>query len=274
MNSSIALVCTLVTTAPAQDKAAAPVAAKPAATVRHVLHTYEVGGDGGWDYLTIDPDSRRLYVSRSTHVMVIDADTGKVVGDIPDTAGVHGIAIAADLGRGFTSNGKAGTVTIFELATLTVIGTARTGDDPDAILYDAHTKRVFTFNGRSFDATAIDAATGEVVGTLKLGGRPEFAVADGTGRIFVDIKDTGEVVQLDALKLAEKTGDLAQNVIRDAPFSKLDLVACRNLLIYMDPVLQSKVVPLFHYSLNPDGVSAGQQLAAALPPGSVARMNM
>jgi DNA-binding beta-propeller fold protein YncE len=177
-------------------------AAEPAQSGYRVLRTFALGGEGGWDYLAVEPERHRVFVSRSTHVMVIDAESGKVVGDLPGTEGVHGIALAPELGRGFTSNGRAGTATIFDLATLSVIDTVKTGEDPDAILYDRATKRVFTFNGRSLDTTAIDAASGKVVGTLALGGRPEFAVADGSGRIFVDIEDKGEVVALDARALA------------------------------------------------------------------------
>src|SRR5262249_27894780 len=124
-----------------------------------VLKTYKVGGEGGWDYLRLDPNSRRLYISRSTHVIAVDADSGKVVGDIPDTPGVHGIAIASDLGRGFTSNGREGTVSIFDLKTLALVSKVKSvGENPDAILFDPATKRVFTFNGRSHDSTAIEAA--------------------------------------------------------------------------------------------------------------------
>lgn len=176
---------------------------KPAATSYHVVRKFEVGGEGGWDYLTVDADGRRLFVSRSTHVMVLDADTGKVLGDIPDTSGVHGIALAPDLNKGFTSNGKAGTVTIFDLKTLAPLGTVKVGDNPDAILYDAKTKRVFTFNGRSKDATAIDAAAGTVAGTIALGGKPESGVTDGDGKVFVNIEDKSEIVEFDAAKLAE-----------------------------------------------------------------------
>lgn len=184
-----------------QGSAPTPAAAKPAAISYHILHTYEVGGEGGWDYLTIDPEARRLYISRSTHVMVMDADTGKVVGDIPDTEGVHGIALATDCGRGFTSNGRAATATMFDLKTLKVIGTVKTGEGPDAILYDPATKRVFTFNGRGNSATAIDAAAGTVAGTVELGGRPEFAAADGSGRVFVNLEDKSEIVALDSKAL-------------------------------------------------------------------------
>ncbi len=179
--------------------AAAPT--KPAATTYHVLKTFEVGGDGGWDYLTIDNENRHLFISRSTHTMVLDADTGKVAGDIADTAGVHGIAIASDLGRGFTSNGKAGTSTIFDLKTLKPLGTVKVGDNPDAILYDAKTKRVFTFNGRSNDASAIDAAAGTVAGTIPLGGKPETGVSDGNGKLFVNIEDKSEIVEIDAKEM-------------------------------------------------------------------------
>jgi len=123
-----------------------------------VVNTYKVGGDGGWDYLTADAAARRLYISRATHVIVLDLDSGKTVGDIPDTPGVHGIALAPELGRGFTSNGRDVTVSIFDLKTLLTSSKVKVGENPDAILYDPASKRVFTFNGRSQDATAIDAA--------------------------------------------------------------------------------------------------------------------
>jgi DNA-binding beta-propeller fold protein YncE len=171
----------------------------------HVIKTYPIGGEGGWDYLKLDPDSRRLYLSRGTHVMVIDADSGKSVGDIADTQGVHGIALAPDLGRGFTSNGREGTVSIFDLATFKTIKKVPVGDNPDAILFDPATKRVFTFNGRSHDATAIDAATGEVVGKIPLDGKPEFGVTTGAGEIFVNLEDKSELLALDPKNLKIKS---------------------------------------------------------------------
>jgi len=191
----------LLCTSPAIQSKPAPAPTKAAPAGYHVQKTFELGGEGGWDYLVAEPESARLFVSRSTHVMVVDTTTGKVAGDIPDTAGVHGIALAPELGRGFTSNGKANTATIFDLKTLATLGTVKTGENPDAILYDAATKRVFTFNGRSANATAFDAAKGDVLGTLELGGKPEFAVADGTGKVFVNIEDKSEVVELDAQEL-------------------------------------------------------------------------
>jgi DNA-binding beta-propeller fold protein YncE len=168
----------------------------------HVLKAYKLGGEGGWDYLQADPASRRLFVSHATHVMVIDMDSGKSVGDIPDTPGVHGIALANELDRGFISNGREGTVTVFDLKTLAPITKIKAvGENPDAILFDPATRRIFTFNGRSHDATAIDTATGSIVGKIALGGKPEFAVSTGAGEIFVNIEDKSELVRLDPKNL-------------------------------------------------------------------------
>lgn len=170
----------------------------------HLLKRIEIGGEGGWDYLTVDGAARRLYVSHATRVVVIDIDKGAVVGEIPSTNGVHGIAIAPELGRGFTSNGRDNTSTIFDLKTLNVLGQVKTGTNPDAIIYDPATRRVFAFNGRSADATAIDAAAGTVAGTIALGGKPEFAAADGRGMVYVNIEDKSEVVAIDSKKLTVK----------------------------------------------------------------------
>src|SRR5689334_5080953 len=175
----------------------------PGASGYKVIKTVPIGGEGGWDYVYVDSAARRVYVSRGTHVVVVDADTYAVVGDIPDTQGVHGIAIASDLGRGFTSNGRADSVTIFDLKTLKPIGTVKTDGNPDAILYEPVSKRVFTFNGRGKNATAINAAEGTVVGTIPLNGKPEFAAADGKGSIFVNNEDTSELHHLDAQSLKE-----------------------------------------------------------------------
>ena len=180
------------------SRAASP---SPGPSGYRVIKTVPMSGEGGWDYVTVDSDARRIYVSHGTQVVVLDADSYAVVGSIPDTQGVHGIAIASDLGRGFTSNGRTNNATIFDLKTLKAIGTVKTGTNPDAIVYDPVTKRVFTFNGRSNDATAINAADGTVAGTLALGGKPEFAVSDGKGSMYVNIEDTSELVQFDAQKL-------------------------------------------------------------------------
>jgi DNA-binding beta-propeller fold protein YncE len=184
----------------------AAMALAAAAPGYHVIKTYKVGGEGGWDYLTVDANARRFYASRGTHVIVLDADSGKNVGDIADTPGVHGIALAPELGKGFVSNGREGTVTIFDLKTLAASGSkVKVGDNPDAILYEPATKRVFTFNGRSHDSTAIDAASGKVLGTIKLDGKPEFAASDAKGEVFVNIEDKSELTVIDPNKLEVKT---------------------------------------------------------------------
>ena len=192
------LLISLVVISVAHPRTAAPQAGPSG---YRVIKTISVPGDEGWDYVAVDSDARRVYVSHSSHVVVLDADTYAIVGDIPDTQGVHGIAIAPDLGRGFVSDGRANTVTIFDPKTLKTIGTVKAGTNPDAIIYDPHTKRVFTMNGHSQDTTAINAADGTVAGTLALGGKPEFAVADGHGNIFVNIEDKSELVQFDSQKL-------------------------------------------------------------------------
>ncbi|MFY9738933.1 MAG: hypothetical protein WAK11_07740 [Candidatus Cybelea sp.] len=175
------------------------VAAAMPAVSYHLAHTYVLGGSGGWDYLTYDSDARRLFVSRGTHVMVVDPRTGTIVGDIPNTPGVHGIALAPNLGRGFTSNGADGTVTVFDLATLATIATVQTGaKNPDGIAYDPASSRIFTFNGGSDDATVIDARTNAVVATIPLGGRPEFPTVDGRGMLYDNVESTSEIVAIDA----------------------------------------------------------------------------
>jgi len=171
-----------------------------AATGYHITGEIAIGGEGGWDYLTADSAARRLYVSHGTHVVVVDLDANKVVGDIPDTPGVHGIAIAPELNKGFISNGRGNNVTIFDLKTLKSVGTAATGENPDSIRYDSVSGRVFAFNGRSKSATGIDAKSGNVVSTIPLPGKPEFSVADGKGHVYVNIEDTNELVEIDASK--------------------------------------------------------------------------
>jgi YVTN family beta-propeller protein len=183
----------------------ATVALAAAGPGYHVIKTYKLGGEGGWDYMTADATARRLYISRGTHVIVLDLDSGKNVGDIPDTPGVHGIALAPELGRGFTSNGREGTVSIFDIRNLALITKVKVGDNPDAILYDPASKRVFTFNGRSHDFSVIDAASGKVVGTIPLDGKPEFAASDARGEIFVNIEDKSELDAIDPKKLEIKS---------------------------------------------------------------------
>ncbi len=194
----VAFLCLLVLTL----NAVALNAQTKAQSGYRVITQYKLGGEGGWDYLALDANTRRLYVSHATHVMVVDADTGAVVGDIPDTPGVHGIAVVEEAGKGYVSNGRASTVTVFDLKTLKTLKQIPVGRNPDAIIYDDVSRRVFTMNGGSGDATAIDVKTDAAAGTLALGGRPEFAVADGRGHVFVNLEDRSAVVEFDSRRLA------------------------------------------------------------------------
>ena len=180
----------------------AGVAAAQTATY-HVARTVPLPGEGGWDYLTVDSATNRLYISRGTHVMAVDLSRDSVTGDIPNTPGVHGVAIANDLGRGFTSNGRDSSVTAFDLRTLAPIGRyGPTGANPDAIGYDPASKRVFTFNGRGENMTALDARTGKVVGKVALGGKPEFVAFDGRGMLYVNNETTSELIAVNTRTLA------------------------------------------------------------------------
>lgn len=170
----------------------------------HLLKKVEIGGEGGWDYLTVDESAHRVYISRSNRVLVVDEETGTGLGEIPNTNGVHGIALVPEVGQGFTTNGRDNTATIFDLKTLKVLNTVKTGKNPDALLFDSVSHRVFTFNGASADATAIDVTNGAVVGTIALGGKPESGAADGKGMIYVNLEDKNEVVAFDSRTLAVK----------------------------------------------------------------------
>jgi DNA-binding beta-propeller fold protein YncE len=185
---------------------AAPAAfAAPQAGAYHVIRRIPVGGAGGWDYLRVDPDAHRIYISRGTHLMVVDETSGKLIGDLPDTKGIHGVALATDLGKGFTSNGGDMSVTVFDLKTIKPIATIKvTGENPDSIIYDPQSKRVFTLNGRSSNATAIDATTNKVVGTVTLNGKPEEPALDGRGNMFVNLEDKSSILEFDVKTLAVK----------------------------------------------------------------------
>ncbi len=182
---------------------AATFAALPLCAQQYkVTYSVKLGGEGFWDYLTVDPAARRVYITRGTHVMVVDTQSLKVIGDIPDLAAIHGVALVPELNRGFISNGGDNTVTIFDLKTLKKLDSVKVGERPDAIVYEPYSKRVFTFNARGKDATAIDAATGKVAGTIPLGGKPEFAASDGKGKLYVNIEDKSQIAQIDVSKLS------------------------------------------------------------------------
>jgi len=177
--------------------------AAPGPSGYHILKTVPIGGKGSWDYCVVDSAARRVYVSHGNHVVVLDADSGVVVGDIPNTLGVHGIALATDLNRGFITAGRANTIIIFDLKTLKTIDTVKArGLNPDAVHYDTGSKRVFAFNGGSANAVAINAADGKVAGMIAVGGKPEFAAGDDKGHVFVNVEDKSQLLEIDAQKLS------------------------------------------------------------------------
>jgi DNA-binding beta-propeller fold protein YncE len=206
-----------------------------------LLKEIPVGGEGGWDYLTVDEAGRRLYVSHGTKVEVIDIDKETVVGQIADTPGVHGIAVAPKLGLGFTSNGRENKANIFDLSTLRNNSKVETGENPDAILYEEGQEEVYTFNGRSRSATVFEAKTGKVVATILLSGKPEFSVADASaGRVYCNLEDKSEVAAIDSK--AHKVlstwpiapGEEPSGMAFDAQNKRLFLGCGNKLMVMMD----------------------------------------
>jgi DNA-binding beta-propeller fold protein YncE len=207
-------------------------------------------GAGGWDYLTVDGAARRVYISHATEVEVLDADTQKSVGRIPDTPGVHGIALAPSLGRGFISAGKADSVVVFDLQSLKVISLVKTGKKPDAIIFDPASNRVFAMNGGSDSTTAIAAGDASVVGTIALGGGPEYSVADGKGSLWINLEDKSEVVQIDskALKIANRWPvapcESPSSMAFDAQNRRV-FIGCRNRLMAVMNADNGKIVATY-----------------------------
>jgi DNA-binding beta-propeller fold protein YncE len=223
-----------------------------------VVGRYPVPGDGGFDYVTLDSSARRLYLSHATQVDVLDADTGKVVGTIPDTPGIHGVALAPAFKHGFTSNGRENKVSMFDPSTLQLIKKIDVGKGPDGIYYDPGSKRVFTNNHGSHDVTAIDAASGEVVGTVKVGGDGEQAIIGADGLIYVNSEDTAEVVVFDPKSLEVKkrfpigVAKVPTGLAYDAKTKRL-FIGCRNepKMVVMDAAT-GKVINSFPIGANVD----------------------
>lgn len=225
-----------------------------------IVDAIKVGGEGKWDYPSVDGASHRLYLSRETHVMVVDTVNGSLVGDIAETAGVHGIAIARDLNRGYISVGKTNQVQVFDLNTLKVLMTLQVGSKPDAILYDEASHQVFAFNGHSSNVSVIEANTSRVVATIDLGGAPEFAQPDGTGAIFVNIESKNELATLDARQLkvtahwalpgCEGPTGLALDVPHHRSFS-----VCANAKMTILDTLTGKAVATLAIGAHADGAA-------------------
>ena len=233
-----------------------------------VLNKIKIGGTGGWDYVALDNTNRRIYASHGVTVEVVDPDAGKVVGQIAQLHGVHGIAVAPELNKGFITNGQSKSVTVFDLKTLAKLGEPATGTNPDAVCYEPKTQRVFTFNGGSNDSTVIDARTNEIVATLPLNGKPEFCVVDGAGKIYNNLEDKSEVIEIDAAKPAvlrrtslapaEGPSGLAIDVKNKKLFS-----VCDNKMMAVTDIATMKVIGTPAIGSGPDaaGFDPGTGLA-------------
>jgi len=220
----------------------------------HLLKKYDLGAAPGgkeyWDYITFDGSSRRLYISHNTEVKVVDADSGAIVGSIPDLKRVHGIVVLSNLGRGFISDGGADEVVVFDLKTLKPTGHIKTGGNPDCIIYDPASKHIFTMNGKSNDASVIDPAALTVLATIPIGGRPEYAVPDGHGTIYDNVEDKNEVVAIDSMRNTVKShwpiapAEEATAIDLDAQHHRL-FIGGRNKLLAIMNVDSGKVVQTF-----------------------------
>ncbi len=237
-----------------------------------VKESWNLGGPGGWDIQVADAAAKRLYVTRGDRVVVVDTESGKNVGEIPHTDGVHGVALAQEFGRGYTSNGKANSVTVFDLKTLKTLQEIKIdGQNPDLILYDGATKQVFVFNGRSANASVIDAKSGTVAGTISLGGKPEFAVSDEHGRVFVNLEDKNELLAIDAktrkvdrtwpLSACEEPTGVAIDIAHHRLFS-----ACGNEHMVVTDSTNGHQVASVPIGKGPDGAAFDPQLGLAFAP--------
>jgi DNA-binding beta-propeller fold protein YncE len=211
----------------------------------HVTKTFKIGSPGGWDYISVGPD-QKIYVSHGTQVNILDVKTGDSVGVVPNTTGVHGIAFAD--GKGYTSNGRLNTVTVFDLKTAAVLSQINAGQNPDAIMYDPYTKLVITCNGRSHDLSLIDAASGQVTGTIALDGKPETAVSDEAGKLYVNIEDKNKISCVD---LGTKTVTASWPLGADGPTglaidvqTKRLFAGCDQKLVVMDATSGNVVATL------------------------------
>ncbi len=227
-----------------------------------------IGGDGGWDALAVDSSTQRCYISHQTHVVVFDTAKEKVIGDINNTPGVHGIAIAPKRNKGFISNGGDNSVTVFDLATLKETSRIKVGNRPDAIMFDQMTNRVFVFNGGSSDCSVIDANSNKLLGTIPLGGKPEFAESDEKGQVFVNIEDTSEIAAIDAVKMTVTKrwplapGEEPSGLAIDRRNNRLFSV-CSNGKMVISDYTTGKVIATAEIGKGPDGAGFDPQAGLA-----------
>ncbi len=181
---------------------AAPVLFAQSSPVYRVTHTYILGGDGSWDYVIVDPRRHRLFIGRQDRVMVVDENDGKLLGEVTGINGAHGVALVDQAGHGFATSGNDASVVMFDLRTFKVLGRIPAAEDADAIIYDPISNLVFTFNGDAHSSTVIDPREGKLVTNIPLGGKPEYGVSARDGKVYANIVDNGEVVEIDAKKLS------------------------------------------------------------------------
>jgi DNA-binding beta-propeller fold protein YncE len=257
-------------------------AAAPAASDTHfkVTHRIAVGGEGGWDCLTMDGPSHRLYLSHGARAVVVDVRTDSIVGEIAPTPGIHDIAIAPDLGRGWTSNGRDSSVTVFDSKSLATLANVKlAARNPDVIVYDPASARVFAFNGGSANAVAIDARTNAVSGTIALGGKPEFAVTDGAGRMWVNLEDSSAIVMFDTKKLQVLArwpiapGEEPSGLALDRAHHRL-FAACGNKTLVVVNAENGHVVTSLPIGQGVDGVVFDAKHALVLTPNGEGTMTV
>jgi DNA-binding beta-propeller fold protein YncE len=249
-----------------------PGAAAPQALPHYQLQqSVQLGGEGGWDYLTFDPKGQRLFIARGTQVEVIDTERLTAVGQIADTQGVHGIALAPELGRGYVSAGATSTIVVFDLKTLARLKDIKsTGENPDSIVYDGATQRVFAFNGRGRNATVIDARSNEVIGTIALDAKPEEARVDGAGRVYVNLEDKNSLAVIDARALSVQSViplagcEEPSGLALDAGARRLFAVCDNHVMVAVDAA-SGRMLGSAPIGASPDGAGydAGARLAFA-----------
>ncbi len=248
---------------------ASSINAQTGAINAKVASNIHLPGTGGWDYLTVDESTGRLFISHGSVVQVVDTKTNQLVGTIENTPGVHGIAIAADLNKGFISCGRSDTVLVFDLKTLkTIAGVAVTGKNPDAIIYDKFSSRVFVYNGRTANATVIDGKTNKVAGTIAFDGKPEYSVSDGKGKVYANIEDKSLIVQINATTLAVEQkwsiapGEEPSGLALDNETHRLFSVCGNKMMVVFDAV-NGKVITTLPIGDGCDGVMFDPELKRA-----------
>src|SRR6195256_6608738 len=249
--------------------AVTPLLAQSSSSYR-VTHTYTLGGDGAWDYIVPDPPNHRLFIARQNRVMVVDEDSGMLLGEVTGIQGAHGTAVGIGTGHGFATAGKDQSVIMFDLKTFKTLGRIPAAEDADAILYDSVSNRVFTLNGDAHSSTVIDAKAGTLITNIALGGKPEYGVSAGDGKVYANLTDTSEVVEIDAkaAKVARRwsTAPCKQPVAMaiDSAHHRL-FSGCRSGLMAVSDYQAGKVVATLPIGTGVDGAGYDAASGDAFP---------